>query len=1689
MQRFLVLSTLLGTMALSLAAQSGSSSAATGPQRNHSASYAHGESNVTLPTTENILYNFGSVKDDGAAPYTGLMQASDGNFYGVTKQGGIFIDGFSTYGTLYQFTPAGQESVVYAFTGQADGCTPFNTPIEASDGNLYGATLTCGGPNLSGGTIYQYNLATATLTTVYTFLNGGYSFGNFIDDGNGTLYGTASGDGVNGKGSVWSFNYKTNTFTTLYSFTDGNDGGYPQNKLVLATDGNLYSTAVDGPNGDGVVFMLGTDGSNFQVIHAFTGGTDGSGADDLVQYSDGNLYGYNGTGGASGSGVFYQIVPNGSSSTFKTLSSFTPPTDGYGFGYGPPFIGGDGKFYAVSIRGGAYGHGQAMQLDSLGNKAAVYDFVASGYPIDARPFESTDGNLYATAYSGAQGYIYELPLGLPPVITLTPSAGVVEPGGSITLTWAVTNAFSKDAQVCIARSTDGSWPKSGSGTGSGTGTGSVALTGSATVSPRAASGLVTYALTCGGVETAIANVTVGNTALYVVTSALPNDTIGTAYSAVLTATNGAPPYTWSIASGSLPLGLSLAAGTGVISGTPTQNGIGNFVAKVTDSAGATASASLAIAITSNPLTVSRANLANGATRTAYSQAFSASGGTPPYTWSIASGSLPRGLSLDAATGVVSGTPAWEGTYQFTVQVTDAEPAYATADGAITILPGESALPAGGNTFWGFNPGNGDAGLPNASVIQLGDGNFYGVTPSGGASGAGTIYRITPSGQETLVYSWSHYNGVTSTPVQASDGNLYGTTISDGANSGGTIYQYNLKTGAFAAVYSLPAGANAIGDIIDDGNGTLYGASYGPYDTSKGSNFGSVWSFNYNTNTFTTLYSFTGASDGDGPNGLVLATDGKLYGLASAGGSGHGTAFSLNTDGSGFTVVHTFGNGTDGGYPVGALVQYSDGNLYGFTQGGGANGNGVFFQLAPNGASSILKPIYPFKSNDGSYLRYGHPLIGGDGKFYVAGGGGGATGFGEVMQLDTLGNKAAVFDFSGNSGPGYYPNSQPFEGADGNLYGTTFQGINYGGGVYQLLTYLPPAIALTSSVTEVAPGESLTLTWAVTNAFSKSAQVCIARSTDNSWTGQVSISGSASVTPTASGAVFYSLTCGGVESAVVIVNGDTPLVISTSTLPDGQIYAPYSAGPTVSGGTPPYTWSLVQGSKLPQGLSFAASTGVIYGRPTHAGNASFGVQVTDSQYRPVTTSAQISLTIDPNKLAVTTASLSSGAVGTAYSQMLGANGGILPYTWSITSGSLPAGLSFTPGTGTISGTPTQTGTSSFAVQVVDSSSPKAIATASFSIAINTAPPAITTSSLPDGTVGAAYSQKLAASGGTAPYTWSLTTGTLPSGLTLDAGTGVISGTPTFAVMSNFTVKAADSGSTPASAAANLSININPASIVPVAPTVTTSLNPASIVAGQSTTATAAVSGAKGSPIPTGTVQFQSNGSNLGSPMVLAADGTAALPNQVFSTVGSYAITANYAGDANYTAASSAAATLTVTSAPPIPPSITASPATVTITAPGGTGLTTLTFANFSANSITLACSGLPAGASCTFGAVSSSGASTALLWITTTPATANQSSLAAPHNRNRGGLPVAYALALPGLLALVGLFSVKRRLWQRMFLLLLLLSAGLAITACGGSSNKGAVTNPTPTPTGTSSVKVTATAGTQSATQSIALVVQ
>jgi hypothetical protein len=294
--------------------------------------------------------------------------------------------------------------------------------------------------------------------------------------------------------------------------------------------------------------------------------------------------------------------------------------------------------------------------------------------------------------------------------------------------------------------------------------------------------------------------------------------------------------------------------------------------------------------------------------------------------------------------------------------------------------------------------------------------------------------------------------------------------------------------------------------------------------------------------------------------------------------------------------------------------------------------------------------------------------------------------------------------------------------------------------------------------------------------------------------QVSIAGT-----TSTGISFASA-----NTAALTVNAPVAIT-TTSPLPTGTVGANYAITLAATGGSGQYAWAVSIGA-LPAGLSLNPDTGVVSGQPTMAGLLHFAVKVTDSLYLPA--SKAFTLTIDPALLITTGSPLPQGTVGVSYLQTLRATGGGRPYTWSVSAGSLPGGLTLNSATGSIGGQPTAAVTANFTIQVADSN--HAAASKAFELTINPHLVITTTSPLPSGAVAANYSQTLTATGGSGQYTWLVTAGSLPSGLSLNSATGAIGGQPAATATATFTIQVTDSNKVTATKA--FALTINPALVI-------------------------------------------------------------------------------------------------------------------------------------------------------------------------------------------------------------------------------------------------------------------------------------
>lgn len=552
-----------------------------------------------------------------------------------------------------------------------------------------------------------------------------------------------------------------------------------------------------------------------------------------------------------------------------------------------------------------------------------------------------------------------------------------------------------------------------------------------------------------------------------------------------------------------------------------------------------------------------------------------------------------------------------------------------------------------STLYNFTGGS-DGMTPNP-LVQGSDGNFYGTAVFGGnnmqsgacdqGSGCGTIFRITPNGTFTVLYTFTG-GGDGAYPnqlIEGSDGNYYGTTINGGLlpnctdvdnnaenNIGcGTIFRImpsEPPPGNFTVLYSFEDGADGSHPVslIQGSDGKFYGT-----------NIGTVFQF-VPPNTLNPLYTYNGAPSPEGsfPMGLVEGSPGIFYGATQFGGvygpncpgnRGCGTVFNVTTNsynilymfkgGSGGQETPTAGSGGPnvivkqgggnghgqqiyqcphgqvcGSYGAGpgvianALVEGRYGRFFGTTPSTETI-SGTVFSVAPSGNLSTLCSFDALPPD---------PLwLGSDGNFY-------GESFSSVFQMPATGNCTDFYDFTGNVMPS--TGDALVQGSDGNFYGPAVGGNDSSGSIFKLSLSPPfsPPVELSLTSATISLGSSVTLNWNVYNGFSTTLQQCYASvqhgaTGAGNWsglqTGAVTDNGyygSATLTPTAVGAYTYALTCGGVESGFVtlVVNRATTVTTFVSSLNPSNFGQSVTFTATVSSpyGTPPGAVNIWNGKK-------------------------------------------------------------------------------------------------------------------------------------------------------------------------------------------------------------------------------------------------------------------------------------------------------------------------------------------------------------------------------------------------------------------------------------------------------------------------------------------------------------------------------
>jgi len=530
----------------------------------------------------------------------------------------------------------------------------------------------------------------------------------------------------------------------------------------------------------------------------------------------------------------------------------------------------------------------------------------------------------------------------------------------------------------------------------------------------------------------------------------------------------------------------------------------------------------------------------------------------------------------------------------------------------------------------------DGGAPNGSLILANDGMLYGTAITGGANGAGTIYRLAADGTGfTVLRDLISADGTAPAAglVQGRDGKLYGTATAGGSAGGGTVFRLNLDGTGFTVLRSFTsatdgAAPNAIVEGID---GRLYGTTINGGTSSSGT----IYRINADGTGFTVLRHFVAATDGKNPQcALVQCTDARFYGTTSSGGTNNfGTIFGISPDGGSFTVLRQLDT-ADGTAPYGRLVQAANGRLYGTTIAGGANALGTIFRVNLDGlAFSVVRDLV---AADGT-LAYAGLTSGTDGALYGVTSGGGSNGAGTTFRLTLADGGYSVLRHLVAATDGSASYARLTLGSDGRFYGTASLGGATGDGT--LFVFSPPPIVNSALTGTGTVGQSFSYTITGTSTPTAFAATGLPTGlTVNTATGIIS----GAPTQAGSFAVIIAASNSGGSSgaglALTIAKGTATVSLSNlSQTADG-------------------TAKLVAATTVPAGLTVTTTYNGSATLPTTAGSYAVVSTISDNNYQGTTSGTLVigsavapaisAQTASPTAIAGTNVSLSVTATGTA-----------------------------------------------------------------------------------------------------------------------------------------------------------------------------------------------------------------------------------------------------------------------------------------------------------------------------------------------------------------------------------------------------------------------------------------------------------
>jgi uncharacterized repeat protein (TIGR03803 family) len=396
-----------------------------------------------------VIHSF-TNSPDGANPYASLMQAEDGNFYSTTEAGGAFGNGI-----IFEITSAGVLTTLASCnTNGVLPAGPLGALLQADDGSFYGVARNGGPTNLTSypigpGAVFKVT-TNGTITTFgqLGYPNGSHPYGGLVRGADGNYYGTTKTGGTSSDGAIYELS-ADGTLSSLYTSFNRTNGANPEASLVSGNDGILYGvTTVGGASNEGTAFKI-TLGGTFATLTSFNGANGSNPYGSLVQGSDGNFYGTTYGGGTNNLGTIFQLTTNGG---LTTLISFNGSNGANP--YAALIRGMDGNFYGTTYGGGTSNLGTVFQITTNSALTTLISFNGSnGANPYAALIQDLDGYFYGTTlYGGVSNAGTVIRLWLLP----TPQISIIPYGADVFLTWP-TNAFVFNLQSATNLASPAAW--------------------------------------------------------------------------------------------------------------------------------------------------------------------------------------------------------------------------------------------------------------------------------------------------------------------------------------------------------------------------------------------------------------------------------------------------------------------------------------------------------------------------------------------------------------------------------------------------------------------------------------------------------------------------------------------------------------------------------------------------------------------------------------------------------------------------------------------------------------------------------------------------------------------------------------------------------------------------------------------------------------------------------------------------------------------------------------------------------------------------------------------------------------------------------------------------------------------------------------------------------------------------------